>query len=48
VAFRDATGVNFGDLHAFGLGLWARAIQRPGEPIPLTWFQGFAWPPKRF
>lgn len=47
-AFHDATGVDFGDLHAFGLGLWARAIQRPGEPIPLTWFQGFAWPPERF
>lgn len=45
--FAEATGVTLDDFTALGLGLWARAVEQPGVPIPLTYFSSFNWTDER-
>jgi hypothetical protein len=45
--FAEATGVGLDDFTALGLGLWARAAEQPGQPIPLAYFASFHWADER-
>ena len=46
-AFAESTGVSLTDLEIVGIALWARAIQSPGLPIPISYFAPLAWTPER-